>query len=84
MGKMRANTKILTTQSQMIILFIPFCVQSSWSGVVPPKSPPPPVVYAAARLEQDHAHTRTARKVSSHIAADLPDRIRKVSGVGYQ
>ena len=25
MGKMRAKQKILTTQSQMIILFIPFC-----------------------------------------------------------
>ena len=45
---------------------------------------PPPVIYSEARLEQDAAVTRTARKVSSHIGADLDDRIRKVSGVnGY-
>ena len=42
---------------------------------------PPPVIYSEARFEQDVPVTRTARKVSSHLGTDLPDRIRKVSGV---
>ena len=71
--------------------FPPPSQSSPGSGVVvyarPQRQPTPaqPVIYQSPRLEDGDDRMRSARKVSSNVGgANLPNRIRKASGVsGY-